>query len=111
MTKSTVGQGAYASIDTDGITAAGTTQGTATACTADHEIVTTATEGQGVILLPGIPGAERSVANQTSVGIVVYPPSGAALNGKSANAGVTLPPNKAALFIFLSATVVSMIAG
>ena len=77
------------------VTAAGTTQGTATAMGADMNIVTTATSGQGVILYAGIPGDSQIIYNSTAVDIRVYPQSGAAINQLAANSAFTLAPRTA----------------
>jgi len=94
-----------------GIAAAGTTQATATTLPADHCTVTTATQGSadGVVMKAGNMNDVRTVANHTSGNIVVYPPSGAALNGAAANTGLTLPANKAALFFFLTSLIISVV--
>ena len=74
------------------VTAAGTTQGTATAITADAAVVTTATTGQGVILYNGVIGDEQEVFNNTAVDIRVYPPTGGKVNQVATNSGFVLPP-------------------
>ncbi len=73
-------------------TAAGTTQATATALTADTNIVTTATTGQGVILYAGMPGDDQWVYNSTLVDIRVYPPLGAKVNQVATNGSFVLAP-------------------
>ncbi len=72
------------------ITAAGTTQGTATALTADVNVVTTATALQGVQLYNGVIGDEQTVFNKTLNPIYVYPPTGATVNQLAANSGFVL---------------------
>jgi hypothetical protein len=72
------------------ITAAGTTQATATALTADINIITTATSGQGVQLYNGVIGDEQTIYNGTLNAIYVYPPTGGNVNQLAANAGFTL---------------------
>jgi len=74
------------------VTAAGTTQGTATAITADTNIVTTATTGQGVILYNGVITDSQEVFNNTSTDIRVYPPTGGNVNQLAANSGFVLAP-------------------
>lgn len=105
-------QKVFGDVGTD-IAAAGTTQGTATTMTGDHNRVTSATAGsaQGVILKAGNALSPRTVSNQTAVDIVVYPPVGAQLNGYTANAGITIPAYKAAIFLFTSSTNITVIAG
>ena len=74
------------------ITAAGTTQGTATALTADVIVITTATTGQGVILYSGVPGDDQWVYNDTLVDIRVYPHVGGSINQIAANSAFVLAP-------------------
>ena len=69
------------------VTAAGGTQATATALAAANNIVSTATNLQGVVLPSGKqPFDQINVANTTSVSICVYPPVGGNLNGNATNA-------------------------
>lgn len=97
-------QGDHAS----GLSSAGTTQATATTCPADHTLFSTVTEGQGCILKPGNKGERRSVTNQSATAnLLVYPPVGASLNGKTANLPLTIPSNRACWFMFFSATTIS----
>jgi hypothetical protein len=84
--------------------AAGTTQGTATAIVADTNIITTAASGAGVILYAGMPGDSQLVYNADADDIKVYPPSGAAINQLSANAGFVLAPYTAVECKCVSAT-------
>jgi hypothetical protein len=83
-------------------TAAGSTQADATAAFADHVQIPTASAGQGVILKPGNTQDFRSVCNASSVSLYIYPPYGAAFNGRAANAPIDLPPGAAALFFFVN---------
>lgn len=86
-------------------TTAGSTQATAAQMVADHVSVPNAGSGEGVIL----PAANASDwftctnADQTD-GFFLYPPSGAAFNGETADAPLTMPPGSAALFVFTSPT-------
>lgn len=76
------------------ISAAGTTQGTATALTTSQNLVGTATSLQGVILPACQIGDSVGVFNDnTGVTIVVYPDSGSRLNQMAANTGINLPNN------------------
>lgn len=86
------------------VTAAGTTQATATALTADGNIVSTATSGQGVILYAGMPGDNQRVYNSTTADIRVYPPSGAAINQIATNGAMVLAPRTSCNFYCYSAT-------
>lgn len=101
-------QGALAILgDMATISAAGTTQGTATLLAAVNNLVTTASQGQGVRLplTPTVSANDRLfVANQTTVNIWVYPPSGGTMNNKAANIGLMLAPNSAAEFLCIDGT-------
>lgn len=89
---------------------AGTTQATASSCLADHVSVPTVTAGAGVILTPGNGGDIRTVTNADQDSeLLVYPPSGAAFNGITADLPLTLPSAKAALFVFTSPTTIMAI--
>lgn len=90
------------------VTAAGTTQGTATTLTTNHSLVTVVTDSaNGVILKAYPPGEVFSVANgDAAQSLKVYPPSGAAFNGQTANDPITLPVGFAAFGRVLSNTVI-----
>lgn len=89
-----------------GIAAAGTTAATATVLPAANCMVTSATGGSadGVILQAGTELGQRTVANNTSTTIMVYPPTGCQFNGAAANLPIALPANSAMLAIFLTST-------
>ncbi len=72
------------------VTAAGTTQATATAISADVNNVTTGTTGQGVILYSGVPGDSQVVYNGTTADLRVYPHSGGKINQIATNGGAVL---------------------
>lgn len=86
------------------ITAAGTTQGTATALTADVNIVTTATTGQGVILYNGVIGDSQEIFNNTTVDIKVYPPTAGKVNQVDTNTGFVLAPETSVVVKKMTAT-------
>ena len=87
------------------LTAAGTTQGTATAAEGDLNVVTTATTGQGVVLSSyAVAGDDQVVYNNTTADIRVYPPSGGNFNQLSANAGFVLAPYTAARCMKVTST-------
>lgn len=89
------------------VAAAGTTAGTATLLPGCFNRVTSATSGSatGVILPSTFPLASQLyVINETAVTITVYPPTGHALNGGSANAGVTIAANTCRKFMNHTAT-------
>ena len=72
------------------VTAAGTTQSDATAITADVNVITTGTTGQGVLLYSGVPGDDQIVYNGTTADLRVYPPTGENVNQLAANSGFVL---------------------
>ena len=74
------------------VTAAGTTQGTATALTKTINMVTTATASQGVKLPSAVAGLTIKVINTTAVTIVVYPNTSDVIDGGTVNVGVNLSP-------------------
>ena len=90
------------------VSAAGTSQATATQLYSGVTAVTTATAGQGVALPPGVgqagayslQGTSLTVLNQTAVSILVYPANGSGdtINGGSTTAPVTIPPGGFAIF-------------
>jgi len=87
------------------ITAAGTTLATATDLTNVVNIVTTATDGQGVQLSTGVIGDSQIVWNNTLVSIKVYPQSSTAkINQIAAGGGHILPPSTACVYFIASAT-------
>lgn len=87
-----------------GVSAAGSTQATATQLTSDAAIVSTVSASQGVIL-PNRPG-EFAVTNTSATQLAVYPPVGSTFAGSSLNAsrpltvGQTLRGNTAGTTIF-----------
>jgi hypothetical protein len=82
-----------------GVTAAGTTQATATAAYGDNVVVTTCPAGAGIIL--GGPafgnGDDVFVANQGANACLVYPPVGYQINSLGVNAGFSVAAGKAAM--------------
>jgi len=95
---------------TDSQTSSGTTQATAATLLADHAVVESVASGAGVILKPAHGGEAFSVANgDASDALLIYPPSGASFNGAAADTPLTLPPQRAAYFVFVSATKINAI--
>ena len=71
------------------VTAAGTTQGTATSAYGDNVVVTNCAAGAGIILSGNAgfaPGDDVAVINQSANAVNVYPPLGGIINGQAANA-------------------------
>ena len=69
-----------------GISAAGSTQGTATALAKDINVVSTVSAGQGVVLPTAVAGMRISVFNTSATALSVYPATGGAINSLAANA-------------------------
>lgn len=87
------------------ITAAGTTLATATDLTNVVNIVTTATDGQGVQLTTGVIGDSQIVYNNTLVSIKVYPSSSSAkINQIAAGGAHILAPQTVCIYFVASAT-------
>lgn len=89
---------------TTGISAAGSTQGTATALTTDYNVVSTVGASQGVVLPTATAGREVTIVNRGANVLSVYPASGAAIDGASTNAAVTVPVNGEISFFASSST-------
>lgn len=88
-----------------GISAAGSTQSTATHLDAASNFVSTVSSGQGVRLsINAIGGDEQFVFNGGSVALKVYPPVGAAINGLSTNLPAILAAETGCVFYCGSTT-------
>lgn len=74
------------------VTAAGSTQGDATALTKTVNMITTATAGQGVKLPTAAAGLTIKIINTTAVTIVVYPNTSDVIDNGTVNVGVNLAP-------------------
>ena len=84
---------------TTGISAAGTTQGTATALSAARNFLSTVASGAGVVLSASATGGvSQLVYNGGANAVKVYPPSGAKINQLAANAAVLLATTTACEF-------------
>jgi hypothetical protein len=81
------------------ISAAGTTQATATEMPSYNVMVTSATSAQGVILPPMNKGEEAIVCNGSDAEIFVYPRSGGKINNSAADVHLWLSANSAAHFL------------
>jgi hypothetical protein len=85
--------------------AAGNSQGTGTAMTADINAVTGADGTKGVVLPTAVDGISISVINTDTTNLLkVYPATGAAINSLSANAAYSLQPGESAVFSATSTT-------
>lgn len=86
------------------ISAAGTTQATATALTSDINVVTTVAAGSGVALPTAAAGKTVVVVNRGVNGLSVYPATGASIDSLGANIAIFIPPNGWIEFSGASAT-------
>ena len=87
---------------TNSVSAAGTTQGTATAVTTDLVNVTTCAAGAGVILPTTVVGRSISIKNNTANPCLVYPATGGAINALAANTAFSIPAGLTVYFGFTS---------
>ena len=89
------------------VSAAGVTQGTATALTSDINVITTATFGSatGVRLPTAVAGMRVLVRNaHATVGIDVYPASGASIDNDTVNVQKGMPVLQTLEFVAISST-------
>lgn len=82
-----------------GLSGAGSTQATATKLGADHSQFSTVAASQGAVLPAANVGEWMSVHNGGANALSVYPNLGGTINGGSANAAVSVPAGKAAIFV------------
>lgn len=97
------GRVAFKSIAT-GISAAGTTQGTATALTKSLNEVTTVSVSQGVVLPSPEAGEILLVANQGANALNIYPASGHSINNLSANTAQSLAIDTRRIFFAVTSS-------
>jgi hypothetical protein len=86
------------------ISAAGTTQGTATALTTDLNTITTCAASAGVVLPTAAADKWTVVVNKGANALTVYPATGAAIDALGTNVGLSLAVGGWILFIGNSAT-------
>ena len=90
------GQAAAANgIVNSAVSAAGTTQGTATLLVSSTNVVTTAGASSGVILTNSQIGDEYEILNLGANPVTVYPPTSGQINNLPANTGFLLAMNTA----------------
>jgi hypothetical protein len=82
-----------------GISAAGTTQGTATALTKELNIVSTVLTGNGVVLPTAVAGMILTITNTSANSVAVYPAANGIINALTANAAFTQPASATLQFI------------
>ena len=87
------------------VSAAGTTQGTATELTAADSEVSTVASGAGVVLASKLAaGDEQTVFNAGANSLKIYPPSGFKINALATDAPMLLATNTGVLFKCVSTT-------
>ena len=87
------------------ISAAGTTQGTATELTAADNELTTVGAGAGVALASALASGDlQTVFNAGANAVKVYPPAGMKINALPTNAPMLLAVNTGCMFKCISAT-------
>lgn len=86
------------------VSAAGSTQGGATALTSDINIVTTVGSGQGVVLQTTAAGKTVIVVNKGANALLVYPAVSSAIDALSTNTGFSLAVGSWAMFNGVSTT-------
>ncbi len=95
-----------------GLTATGSTQGTALALSSVINEVSTVSASTGVRLMPDMsPGDMIHVHNSGASTLSVYPPTGESIQSGAANAAFSVATNRAALFIKRSNTAWSAVYG
>lgn len=77
------------------VSAAGTTQGTATVLKSAIAVITTAAASSGVILESVEIGDEYDILNLGANAVTVYPPTSSQINALAANSGFLLGTNTA----------------
>jgi hypothetical protein len=82
-----------------GITAAGSSQGTATVLSKEFNVVSTVSSGQGVILPTAVAGMAIIITNTSANSLLVYPHSGGDINGAAANAAYSQGPGSTLQYI------------
>jgi hypothetical protein len=87
---SAINSQAIQGIVANGLTAAGSTQATALALPGDINYFTTVGASTGTVLPPLNPGDSVEVFNKGANALLVYPPTGAVINGLSANTGYSV---------------------
>lgn len=87
-----------------GLSAAGTTQGTATVLTKSMSEITTVAANTGVLLPTPEPGELFFVANKGANALRVYPSSGGYINGLAVDTFLSVPVDTRRLFFAVTAT-------
>lgn len=87
----------------NGLTATGSTQGTALRLTGQLNVVATVATGTGV-MLPNLIGVPVYVYNRGANTLNVYPPGSSIIDGNAASAPVTIAAGATANYVGVSAT-------
>jgi hypothetical protein len=87
-----------------GISAAGSTQGTATALTRPINVVSTVSSGQGVVMPTTTAGMRIVIINTSATALNVYPATGGAINAGATNAAYSLAAGGRLEFVATSTT-------
>ena len=100
-----IGGGEGAVLTETSVSAAGTTQATATRLQNQYSDVTTVASGAGVVLSVLLaPSEEQTVFNAGANSLSIYPPSGMKINALTTNAAIQLPPSTGMIFKCVSTT-------
>jgi hypothetical protein len=86
------------------VSAAGSTQGTATALTVDYNVITTVAASTGVVLPTATAGRRIVIVNKGANTLSIYPATGGAINALSANAAIQVAANGSIELMASSAT-------
>ena len=87
------------------LSAAGTTQGTATELTAADSEITTVAAGSGCVLASALAsGDSQTVFNAGANAVKIYPPSGMKINALATNAPMLLAVNTGCFYKCISTT-------
>lgn len=86
------------------LVAAGTTQGTALAITADINVFGTVAASAGAKLFAAMPGDSQVVYNGGANALAIYPPTGAKINGIAVNGAMLLAVNTVVELFCVSST-------
>ena len=87
-----------------GISAAGSTQGTATALTKEINVVSIVSSGAGVVLPTAVAGMVVNITNTSANSLLVYPASSGTINSLSVNAAFTQSAGATLQFIAPTST-------
>jgi hypothetical protein len=87
-----------------GVSAAGSTQGTATILSKEFNRVSTVASGSGVVLPSAVAGMAITIVNTSANTLLVYPASGAQINTLAANVAFAQPTLGTIQFISLTGT-------